>query len=314
LTPLRQRRGRPFVGSLPGALVCLVWLGCGGVAEDPILRLSSEEAFNIGKQLMEEGKYDRAREHFAHAFQTAPNSEFGRDALLLQADAYFLWGGETNLIRAESKYRDFNNRYPTSDRGAYVQYQIARSLADRRRKPDRDQTETAKAIEAFEELLALYPTSEYAVEAQSGIEELRVDLAQHEYLVARYQFRRGLLGATINRLTYLLENYPSYPDADQALCTLALSYHRLRQDDKAAETFARLRAEHPDSEFCTKIPEPLKPLRRSGRKAASETRDEPAEPDEADEADGADGADGASQPDGSAGRTGGRTAAEGRGR
>ncbi len=252
-------------------MLCLVWLGCGGVAEDPILRLSSEEAFNIGKKLMEEKKYDQAREHFAHAFQTAPNSEFGRDALLLQADAYFLWGGETNLIRAENKYRDFNNRYPTSDRATYVQYQIAKTLAERRRKPDRDQTETAKAIEAFEELLALYPTSEYSAEAEAGIEELRMSLAEHEYLVARYQFRRGLMGASVNRLTGLLDEYPTYPQRDQALCYLGLSYHGLRQNEKAAETFAQLRDEYPDSKHCKKTPRPKKPLRGSKEAQADET-------------------------------------------
>ncbi len=259
-----------------GGLICLVWLGCGGGGiDDPSLKLASEEAFNAGKQLREQQKYDQAREHFAHAFQTAPNSEFGRDALLLQADAYFLWGGETNLIRAENKYRDFNNRYPTSDSAAYVQYQIAKTLADRRRKPDRDQTETAKAIQAFEELLALYPTSEHAAEAEVGIKELRVSLAEHEYMVARYQFRRGLLGAAVNRLTGLLEDYPSYPERDKALCDLGRSYNGMRQNEKATETFAQLRAEHPDSQYCKKIPSPKKPLKGAPAAPDPEAADEP---------------------------------------
>ena len=156
---------RTGLGALSAVLVCSVLIiGCGGsIAEDPILRLSSEEAFTKGKELMAAEKYDQAREHFAHAFQTAPNSEIGRDALLLQADAYFLGGTESDLVRAESKYRDFNNRYPTSDRAAYVQYQVALTLRTAHEasrtvispRPD-------KAIAAYEELLTLYPTSEQA--------------------------------------------------------------------------------------------------------------------------------------------------------
>lgn len=285
-----MRGERPGFGvRLLGGLICLACLGCGGAVDDPILRLSSEEAFTIGKQLMEQKKYDQAREHFAHAFQTAPNSEFGRDALLLQADAYFLWGGETNLIRAENKYRDFNNRYPTSDQADYVQYQIARSLADRRRKADRDQTETAKAIQAFEELLALYPTSERAAEAEAGIEELRLSLAEHEYLVARYQFRRGLLGAAVNRLTGLMEEYPSYPERDKVICHLGLSYNGLRQNEKATEAFTLLRDEHPDSKYCKKIPPPRKPFRGSKEQHAPEEADESKADSEAESAVGADG-------------------------
>lgn len=235
-------------------------LGCGKEAmEDPILRLSSEEAFDKGRELMEEEKYELAREHFAHAFQTAPNSEIGRDALLLQADAYYLAGGEQNLIRAEGKYRDFNNRYPTSDRGAYVQYRIARCLDGRKRKPDRDQGETRKGIEAYRDLLALYPTSEYAAEAEAGIAELRVSLAEHDFLVARYQFRRGLHGAAVNRLEGLIEEYPDYPYTDRALCMLARSYGKLELPDQTRQALARLRQEFPDSEECAKVPIPEAP-------------------------------------------------------
>jgi outer membrane protein assembly factor BamD len=221
--------------------------------EDPILRLSSAEAFTKGQELMADEKYELAREHFAHAFQTAPNSEIGRDALLLQADAYYLAGGEQNLIRAEAKYRDFNNRYPTSDRGAYVQYQIARCLDGRKRKPDRDQTETRKGIEAYQELLALYPTSEYAAEAEAGIAELRLSLAAHDFLVARYQFRRGLHGAAVNRLEGLLEEYPDYPDLDRALCMLARSYRQLELPGKSGDAVARLREDFPQSDECAKL-------------------------------------------------------------
>lgn len=232
-------------------------IGCGGgVAEDPILRLSSQEAFDLGKELMADEKYEQAREHFAHAFQTAPNSEIGRDALLLQADAYFLAGGETNLIRAESKYRDFNNRYPTSDRAAYVQYQVALTLEQRMRKPDRDQSETGKAIAAYEELLTLYPTSEQAALAGDGIERLRVNLAEHEYLVARYQFRRGLHKAAVNRLEFLADEYPDYPGLDKVLCLLARSNTTLDQPEEASLAFSRLRAEYSASEECKNFKAP----------------------------------------------------------
>jgi outer membrane protein assembly factor BamD len=230
---------------------CSFWIACGGgVADDPILRLSSEEAFVQGQELMANEKYALAREYFAHAFQTAPNSEIGRDALLLQADAYYLAGGETNYIRAEGKYRDFNNRYPTSDKGAYVQHQIAGTLERRQRKPDRDQSETAKAIAAYEELRTLYPTSEFAAEAESGIARLRVSLAEHEYLVAKYQFRRGLVPASVNRLESLLEDYPDYPEIDKVLCMLGRAWQRLDKAEKATEALARLRSEYPTSEQC----------------------------------------------------------------
>ena len=240
----------PNAGHVAWLVCCSLWIACGGVAEDPILRLSSAEAFAKGQELMAEEKYALAREYFAHAFQTAPNSEVGRDSLLLQADAYYLAGGETNFIRAEGKYRDFNNRYPTSDKGAYVQFRIAGSLEQRQRKPDRDQSETVKAIAAYEELRTLYPTSEFASGAEGGIARLRVSLAEHEYLVAKYQFRRGLVPASLNRLESLIESYPDYPELDKVLCMLGRAWQRLDKDEQATAAFARLRSEYPSSEQC----------------------------------------------------------------
>ncbi len=230
-------------------------MGCGhGVQEDPILRLSSEEAFAKGQELMADEKYQQAHEYFAHAFQTAPNSEIGRDALLLQADAYFLSGGEFNLIKAEAKYRDFNNRYPTSENASYVQFQVANSLAKRMRKADRDQSETRKAMAAFEELIALYPTSEYVPQVEDEIRTLRSNLARHEYLVARYQLRRGLVKAGKSRLEGLIEKYPEYEERDLALFSLGIAHSRLKEQEEATAVFERLRSEFPASEYVKKIP------------------------------------------------------------
>ena len=89
-------------------------------------------------------------------------------------------GGNTNFVQAEAKYRDFLNRFPTSEQAAYVQFQIANSLAKRMEKPDRDQTTTRKALEAYEDLVRLYPTSEYATQAQEKREVVRANLAEHE--------------------------------------------------------------------------------------------------------------------------------------
>ena len=161
-------------------------------ADDPILRLSAEESLATGKELLAREKYARARPYFTHAFEVEPNSAVGREALLLAADTYYLEGGSANFVQAEAKYRDFLNRFPTSEQAAYVQFQIANSLAKRMEKPDRDQTVTRKALEAYQELVRLYPTSEYAAQAQEQIEVVRANLAEHEFVVGRFYLRYGL--------------------------------------------------------------------------------------------------------------------------
>ncbi len=224
------------------------------IQNDPILRLSAAESLAEGKRLFEKQKYDRARPYFSHAFEVEPNSSSGREALLLVADCYSLTGSTADLIQAEAKYRDFQNRFPTSDRAPYVQYQIASSLARRIERADRDQAATVKAREALEELIRLYPTSEYAEKSRVELETVVDRLAEHEFVVGRFYQRYGVPGAAATRIEGLLQSYPKYSGKDAALFYLAKAYVDLARPEDAQATFARLREEHPDSRYVGKIP------------------------------------------------------------
>lgn len=248
------RGARQSVG-LAAALVLASGLACrSSIENDPILRLSAQESLVEGKRLLEAEKYSRARPYLTHAFEVEPNSAAGRESLLLVADSLFLEGGEANLIQAEAKYRDFQNRFPTSDRAAYVQFQIAGSLAQRVERADRDQSATLKAVTAYEDLLRLYPTSDYVEKARVELETVRAHLAEHEFIVGRFYLRYGLPDAAAKRLEGLLDHYPAYPERDKALYHLALAYRRLERADDAQATFARLDSEFPGSRWAKKIP------------------------------------------------------------
>lgn len=250
---------RARLGACLVLALCAPIVGCRSTPkEDPILALSSEEAFEEGRKLVEQKKYQRAQEYFGHAFQIAPNTPVGREALLLQAEALYLEGGEDNYIKAEAKYRDFLNRFPTSDRADYAQYQLARSLEARMRKPDRDQSATRKAQEAYEELLQLYPTSEHVEDAEEGIRRTRDSLAEHEFLVGRYQLRRGLADAAVSRFEGLLEEYPRYAEAAKVLHHLGRAYLKLEEQEKARAAFDRLQEEYPQSEWARNVPKGLR--------------------------------------------------------
>jgi outer membrane protein assembly factor BamD len=247
---------RRWMGAI--ALVfALTSFGCGSRGkDDPILRLSAAEALTEGQRLMAEEKYSQARRYLQHAFEVEPNSVSGREALLRVADSLYLEGGRTNLMQAETKYRDFLNRFPTSDRAGYVQFQIANSLAQRLERPDRDQTATRQAVAAYQELLRLFPDSEHTDEAQAKIAELRERLAEHEYVVAYFYYRYGLPGATVRRLEHLLEQYPEYPHRPKVYYHLGAANRRIGNEEEARKWFDRLREEYPGSDLLADIPKP----------------------------------------------------------
>jgi outer membrane protein assembly factor BamD len=262
----------------------LTGAGCkssGAPHQDPILRLSAQESIVQGKELLAKEKYDKARPYFTHAFEVEPNSATGREALLLAADTYYLQGGTANYIQAEAKYRDFLNRFPTSEQSAYVQFQIANSLAKRMEKPDRDQNVTRKALEAYQDLVRLYPTSEYAPQAQTQMQAVLANLAEHEYTVGTFYARFGAPFAAAERFEYLLQTYPQYKEKDKVLFNLGLAYVHNRKPDDAVRTFDQLRKEYPQSSYVAQIPDPKtypKPLEKAPEPAATATKAETAPP------------------------------------
>lgn len=231
----------------------LLTLGC-SKKDDPILALSAEESLEMGQQWLAQEKYYKARRHFTHAFEVAPNTTLGREALLLAADTFFQQGGEANLIQAEAKYRDFLNRYPTSDRAPYVQLQIANSLARRIDRPDRDQTAAEQALVAYQEVLRLYPTSDYGAEARDSIVKVRHQLAEHEFGVGDFYLRYGLALSAVNRFLGLLEDYPDYDQKDKIYFYLGKAYLEGRALVEADKYFTKLRREFPASEYSKDIP------------------------------------------------------------
>lgn len=235
--------------------VLLALSGCrsGGVADDPILRLSAVESLEQGKTLLEKKKYGEARKYLAHAYEAEPNSSAGREGLLLAADAFFLDGGTQNLIQAEAKYRDFRNRFPTSDKAAYVQFQIGKALSARMERPDRDQSDSQKALEAFQDVQRLYPTSEYAEAARTESNRVLDNLAEHEFVVGFFYTRYGIPVAAVQRFEHLLATYPNYSQREKTLYHLALAYRRQNNKEKATEVLERLQAQFPESRFLREL-------------------------------------------------------------
>jgi outer membrane protein assembly factor BamD len=243
-----------------GALLLVALWGCkAGTTKDPILKLSAEESLAQGKDFLAKKNYGKARPLFTHAFEVEPNSKVGREGLLLAADTYYLEGGPVNYTSAEAKYRDYLNRFPTSDQASYVQFQIANSLAKRMARADRDQATARKCMEAYQELIRLYPTSEYATKAQEQIEVVNANLAEHEYLVGHFYLRYGVPVAAIGRFVHLLATYPKYTHMDQVIFELGVAYQHMSKNDDARKTFDRLRTEYPNSKLIKNIPAPKTP-------------------------------------------------------
>jgi outer membrane protein assembly factor BamD len=217
---------------------------------DPeLLRMSKEQLFEAAEAQFGRHRWQKARTYYSHLYETYPNDPLGRRSLLRVADTYYEQSDPVNLVEAQYKYRDFINRYPTSEQADYAMLRIAMVSYKQMERPDRDQTKTREAVEKFNDMLRTYPNSPLKGEATARLQDALDRLASHEHIVARYYMKRGSWTSAVQRLNYLIDTYANYNERAGAFYDLGTSLSRLGRDGEARLYFERVLTEFPQSDY-----------------------------------------------------------------
>jgi len=219
------------------------------VVDPELLQLSKEQLFQKGEDQYNRRKWQRARTYFSHLYETFPNDPLGRRSLLRIADTYYEQGDPINLVEAQYKYRDFINRYPTSEFADYAMLRIAMCSFKQMERPDRDQAKTREAVEKFDDMLRAHPKSALREEAEARRNDAINRLARHEHLVARYYMKRGSHQSAVQRLNHLIDTYTNYNDRAGAFYDLGNALSRLGRHGEARLYFERVLSEYPQSDY-----------------------------------------------------------------
>lgn len=219
------------------------------VVDPELLRMTKEQLYQRAEDQFAKRNWQRARSYYTHVYETYPNDVLGRRSLLRIADTYFSQGDPVNLVEAQYKYRDFINRYPTSDQADYATLQIAMCSVKQMEKPDRDQAKTREALEKLNDMLRAYPNSPLKADAEARRQEVLDRLARHEHVVAKFYMKRGSWLAASQRLNYLIDQYPNFAARDAVFFDLGLTLARLGRNGEARLYFERVITEFPNSEY-----------------------------------------------------------------
>src|SRR5437588_7305923 len=188
---------------------------------NPLANVSSKQPdkvlFDRGMDAMKHNRFDVARMTMQTLINTYPDSEFVARAKLAVADSWYAEGGTTSLAQAEVEYKDFETFFPNMPEAAEAQLKIANIHYQEMEKPDRDYTHAMRAEDEYRQLILQYPDSKLVPKAQERLREVQEVLAEREFRIGRFYFLRQAWPAAIARLASLVERYPLFSNADEAL-------------------------------------------------------------------------------------------------
>ncbi len=201
--------------------------------------------YNEGLYLLNNrGDYKAAAAKFDEVDRENPYSDWARKALLMSAYAYYQAEEYDDCVNAAKRYITL---HPASPDAAYAQYLIGASYYDQILDVTRDQERATKAIDALEEVVRKYPSSDYAMAAQKKLNMARDQLAGKEMEIGRYYLKkRDFIGA-INRFKVVVTQYQTTRHVEEALERLSECYVSLGIMDEAQTAAAVLGHNFPDS-------------------------------------------------------------------
>jgi outer membrane protein assembly factor BamD len=244
-------RRLPAKGSALAALALLAG-ACGGKSVDMSILTSPNDrvVWEAGEKALQKHDWSAARQYFKRIVDSFPQSERQPDARIAVADSYFDEGGTASYILAASTYKEFLTLYPQHPRSDYAQFRAAESHFKQRNTPDRDQTQTHKALEEYEKLLDIYPQSHYVEQTRDRIKECRQTLARSHYLVGYfYQRGRQAWRSALGRYETIINEFPDYDQLDVVLFHYAECLAASGRYAEALPQLARLEKEYPKSDY-----------------------------------------------------------------
>jgi outer membrane protein assembly factor BamD len=200
---------------------------------------------------IEHSRYEVARITLNTLINTYDQSEFMAKAKLAVADSWFREGGTQGFAQAEAEYKDFILFYPTMPEAGESQEKICQIHYKQMEKSDRDSVQALRAEDECRQLIVQFPNSQFVPDAQQLLRNIQESLAEGEFLVGDFYYRRGSNPPAANRFSRLVDQYPLYSKADLALMELGDSYTRMgtRFRQAAGDAYARIVKDYPLSGY-----------------------------------------------------------------
>jgi len=168
---------------------------------------------------------------------------------LALADSTYYLGDDLSLIEARSKYLDFVTIYGDHPKAPYAQFQAGMCSVKQIYSATRDQAQTQVAIDDFKEIDKRWPGSPWARAARQFVGKGMDGLAEHEFVIGAFYWKKKAYQAANDRFTELLEKFPSYRQKDKVYFYLGRSLMDARTPDEGRVWLDQILNDYPRSKY-----------------------------------------------------------------
>lgn len=213
-----------------------------------------EAIFKQGESLLAKGKYDEARKKYSEIPAHDPEKYYDALVQVRLGDSYY---EEARYAEAEVEYNRFLELHPKNEAAPYVLYQVGMCDFKQIDLPDRDPSFATNSVTSFQRLLDEFPGNPYEDEAKEKLRLAKADIAQHEFIVGSYYYKKDSYKAAAKRFKGIIDKYPGSKDEPKVLYFLTDSYIRMGDFDSAKNTLAVLYQQYPNNQFAEKAKKKL---------------------------------------------------------
>ena len=195
---------------------------------------------------LQKKEYKRAVELFSKITYEFPYYSLASKAHIMEIYANYLLKDYDSVVFSAENYI---KTHPVSSYISYAYYMKALAYYAQIALPQRDQSMTIKAKQAFTEVISRFPTSSYAKDAKAKLALINDHLAAHEMVIGRYYLNKQEMPAAIERFKNVIEKYSTTPQIEEALYRLVEIYLFLGMKDEAKKHAAVLGHNYPNSKW-----------------------------------------------------------------
>ena len=176
-----------------------------------------DKMFAAADSMLTRGRYEDAAHKFEDLDRDHPYAPEARRAIVMAAFAYYKANKFAEAIATAKRY---TTMHPGTKEAPLAHHIIASSYFDDMNGPNRDQSNTRKALEEFRILRTRYPDSNYARDAENRIRVCEDSLAAHEMHVGRYYLNKKQWLAAKMRFEVVAREFQTTAHVEEALMRL----------------------------------------------------------------------------------------------